>query len=154
MVSLLGGVNKDLFSQPLGENRSCSSEGLQFPGNGISRSPLQQLRANAGLYGSVTGANGRQSRLSAAHRGPLSSSSLGNPFVIGGVRFKQNKSAQAMKRSAKKKKSKLVRNKLRQIRSEKKARKASMSPEETLVGRIEKVLMASSAVIHSVFVIP
>lgn len=154
MVSLLGGGDKGLFSQSLEENPGCSGEGLEFPGIGSSRSPLQQLWANFRLYGSVTGANGRQSRLSAAHRGPLSPSSLGNPFVTGGVRFKQNKSAQAMKRSAKKKKSKLVRNKLRQIRSEKKARKASMSPEETLLWRIEKVLVASSAEIHSVFVIP
>lgn len=64
-----------------------------------------------------------------------------NPFIVGGVRFKQNKSMQAAKRASRKKKAKQVRNKLRQMKLAKKLRKATMTAEETLVWRIERVML-------------
>jgi len=61
---------------------------------------------------------------------------------MGGVRYKAkySKSEQAAKRAAKKKKEKAIRVKLKQIRLGRKLRKLSMTPEQTLVFRIEKVV--------------
>ncbi|XP_024369529.1 uncharacterized protein [Physcomitrium patens] len=73
-------------------------------------------------------------------RGSLLPSPASNPFITGGIRWKTkySKSEQAAKRAAKKKKAKQIRVKLRQIRLAKKLRKASMTPEQTFLWRIEK----------------
>jgi RNA-binding protein YhbY len=66
----------------------------------------------------------------------LSSSPVRHPVLsIAGIRFKGTKTR---KKGPKKKKAKEVRMKLKRIRMERKARKAAMSPEETLEYRIAK----------------
>lgn len=107
---------------------------------------MSQCLLDARHYGSIAaGDDGRrQEGLVWGYRGStiaLLSPLNKNPFVVGGVRYKQNKSMQAAKRASRKKKAKQVRNKLRQMKLAKKLRKATMTPEETLVWRIERVML-------------
>ena len=105
---------------------------------------MSQCLLDARQYGSIAGDDGRrQEGLVWGYRGStIALSPLNkNPFVVGGVRYKQNKSMQAAKRASRKKKAKQVRNKLRQMKLAKKLRKATMTPEETLVWRIERVML-------------
>ncbi len=123
-------MDKDLLRQGGAAIAWWNTLYKQLPFPSICRLPLQEMRAHHRHYGSFALGQGH------TH----SSFFQTNPFITGGMRFKSNKSAK--KRIAKKKKRKVLRGKIHELKREKRARKASMTPEEILVSRIDMVLFS------------
>jgi hypothetical protein len=134
--SLVGVGDKDKDLERRSLSTECSSQTPSW--FNVSRSLMQQLLGHgaATRHGSLPGGEvGKQ--LFVSRPTYLSSSPVRHPVLcIAGIRFKGTKTP---KKGPKKKKAKEVRMKLKRIRMERKARKAAMSPEETLEYRIAKV---------------
>ncbi|CAM6044061.1 unnamed protein product [Sphagnum compactum] len=123
--SLIWGVDKDLLRQGGTAIAWWNTLYKQLPFPSICRLPLQEMQAHGRHYGSFALGQGH------THSGSFQT----NPFITGGMRFKSNKSAK--KRIARKKKRKVLRGKIHELKREKRARKANMTPEEILVSRID-----------------
>lgn len=132
---LVGGGDKDKDLERRSLSTECPSQTPSW--FNVSRSLMQQLLGHgaATRHGSLPGGEvGKQ--LFVSRPTYLSSSPVRHPVLsIAGIRFKGTKT---LKKGPKKKKAKEVRMKLKRIRMERKARKAAMSPEETLEYRIAK----------------
>jgi len=104
--------------------------------------PRLLTRENVRQYSGIAFDNLKFSELAWSRKGILRPSPPISPLGMGGVRYKTkySKAEQAVKRATKKKKEKAIRVKLKQIRTRRKLRKLSMTPEETFLFRIEKVV--------------